>query len=120
MTRAIFTLVGDRDVARGLGLVELHIVPRDAADFSVDRWTKTFRGNLALLGVSREPARALLVGDRQRQRAVPELRQVLGDPSVSREHSAQPPDARGVDELEIDRVTIELREEVAEVQVAVM
>ena len=51
-----------------------------------------------------EPARALLIRDRQTHRAVPELCQVFDDPPISHRPTRQPFDARGVDQAKVGRV----------------
>src|SRR3712207_9177380 len=66
---------------------------------------------------SRQPRVPLPVRDRQRQRAVPELRQVLRHPPPPERPPRQRLHPRGVDQRQLDQVAVHLREEVAQVQV---
>ena len=76
-------------------------------------------GSLGEPGVVGEPFVTLGVGDGEAQRAVPELGEVLDDPTTG-EEAGEMPDAGRIDEGEIDAVTFDSGEEVAEVEVAVV
>src|SRR4051812_20849068 len=81
---------GDGNVARRLRALELLIVPRDPVGLALDRSAQAIDGaQLPLVGIPRQPARPLIVCDRKRQRAIPELRQVLHDPPPPREDPRQ-------------------------------
>jgi len=76
--------------------------------------------DLALVRVAKQPAASRLIGHSKARRAVPELGQILDDPSVAEGPWGQRSDASGVDEAEVHIFVVEADEEVAEVEVAMV